>query len=111
LRRNGSAGAFVGPNEATDVIEMHHRYLAAVFPAVLLLAQGGTAPYSPGPPQVPGMRIPEQNPATTVMPPSVSSSSATVPASPGPPLNPGSAPPSPGLSFGAAPPPVVAPNR
>jgi hypothetical protein len=77
--------------------------------AAVLLAQTTTAPYSPGPPQLPGTWTPEQSPATTIVPP------ATAPVAP---TNPGqatgtgtAAPPSPGLSFGAAPPPVVSPNR
>jgi len=75
--------------------------------AAVLLAQATPAPYTLGPPQLPGTWTPEQNPATTIVPPA---------AAPITPANPGqatqmAAPPSPGLSFGAAPPPVVSPNR
>jgi hypothetical protein len=77
--------------------------------APVLLAQATTAPYTLGPPQLPGTWTPEQNPATTIVPPTAA---PVAPANRGQATGTGNAaPPSPGLSFGAAPPPVVSPNH
>jgi hypothetical protein len=88
-----------------------NRRFAAVALAGLLLAQIGTPGGSNlGVPAVPGTRVPESNPATSIAP-----SQSPAPSGPAAPSS-GEATistpaPAPSLSFGAAPPPLVSPNR
>jgi hypothetical protein len=79
--------------------------------AGLMLAQA-TVPgtYNPGPPIVPGTRVPESNPGTAVQLPPAAAPSGPSPAAAvaAPPASSNSGP---AYSFGAAPGPTVAPGR
>ncbi|HWD56987.1 MAG TPA: hypothetical protein VG308_01810 [Stellaceae bacterium] len=77
--------------------------------AALLLAQASS---NLGIPQTPGTRVPESNPATSIVTPQSApppaSASASGPAAPAPAPSGNSGP---AYSFGAAPPPVVSPGH
>ncbi|MBV8777731.1 MAG: hypothetical protein JO258_11105 [Alphaproteobacteria bacterium] len=84
--------------------------------ALLVVAQiAGTGSYNLGTPQVPGTRVPESNPGTTIAPlpsPAPASSAAGPTGSDGTAAAPAGVTPSgPGYSFGAAPMPVTSIGR
>jgi hypothetical protein len=92
---------------------MKHELAAILTAAGLVLAQLSTSGSSTlGVPSVPGTRVPESNPATSVMPPpnsapsGLAAPSASAGSTPGPSSNSG-----PAYSFGAAPAPLVSPGR
>jgi hypothetical protein len=94
-------------------ITMQHKLAASLAITALILAQLNTpGTYNGGVPQVPGTRVPESNPATSLsVPQSYSPSSLSAPTMGTSPAAVPSGNTGPAYSFGAAPPPIVSPAR
>jgi hypothetical protein len=91
---------------------MQYRFVAAVAVGIALAQLNTPGSSNLGAPQTFGARLPESNPGTSVMAPSVAAPSGPGAAAPAIAADPApSAPTGPAYSFGAAPAPVVSPGR